>query len=105
MVLDKIVPTAAACGRLPAIAEAIENSTYTDEDRRETNALEAVRRYRFHHSCKDGQYSSAKVYRSVQAEPIASDTISPCAEDYRITWELFLSTLIQGCLSKTVSRF
>ena len=26
-------------GRLLAIAEAVENSTYTDEDRRETNAL------------------------------------------------------------------
>ena len=48
---------------------------------------EVVRLYWFHHNCKDGQYSSAKVHRSVQAELIASDAIPACAEDYKITLE------------------
>ena len=39
----------------------------------------------FRHSCKDGQYSSAKVHRSVQAELTASDTLPVRAEDYQIT--------------------
>ena len=54
---------------------------------RPEGSMEVVRLYWFHHNCKDGQYSSAKVHRSVQAELIASDAIPACAEDYKITLE------------------
>lgn len=54
---------------------------------RPEGSMEVVRLYWFHHNCKDGQYSSAKVHRSVQAEFIASDAIPACAEDYKITLE------------------
>ena len=49
--------------------------------------MEIVKLYWFRHNCKDGQYSSAKVHRSVQAELIASDALPSSAEDYRITLE------------------
>ena len=49
--------------------------------------MEVVRLYWFRHNCRDGQHSSAKVHRSVQAERIASDAIPSCAEDYKITLE------------------
>ena len=54
---------------------------------RPEGSMEVVKLYWFRHSCKDGQYSSAKVHRSVQAELIASDAFPACAEDYRITLE------------------
>nr|WP_326125976.1 type I-C CRISPR-associated protein Cas7/Csd2 [uncultured Oscillibacter sp.] len=54
---------------------------------RPEGSMEVVKLYWFHHNCKDGQYSSAKVHRSVRAELIASDALPSCAEDYRITLE------------------
>lgn len=54
---------------------------------RPDGSMEVVKLYWFRHNCKDGQYSSAKVHRSVQAELIASDAIPSCAEDYKITLE------------------
>lgn len=54
---------------------------------RPEGSMEVVKLYWFRHNCKDGQYSSAKVHRSVQADLIASDAIPACAEDYRITLE------------------
>lgn len=54
---------------------------------RPEGSMEVVKLYWFRHNCKDGQYSSAKVHRSVQAELITSDTIPTCAEDYKITLE------------------
>lgn len=54
---------------------------------RPEGSMEVVRLYWFRHNCRDGQHSSAKVHRSVQAERIASDTIPSCAEDYKITLE------------------
>ena len=54
---------------------------------RPEGSMEVVKLYWFRHNCKDGQYSSAKVHRSVQAELIASDALPACAEDYRITLE------------------
>lgn len=54
---------------------------------RPEGSMEVVKLYWFRHNCKDGQYSSAKVHRSVQAELIASDALPVCAEDYRITLE------------------
>ena len=52
---------------------------------RPEGSIEVVKLYWFRHSCKDGQYSSAKVHRSVQAELTASDTLPVRAEDYQIT--------------------
>lgn len=54
---------------------------------RPEGSMEVVKLYWFRHSCKDGQYSSAKVHRSVRAELIASDALPSRAEDYRITLE------------------
>ena len=54
---------------------------------RPDGSMEVVKLYWFRHNCKDGQYSSAKVHRSVQAELTAPDTLPACAEDYRITLE------------------
>lgn len=54
---------------------------------RPDGSMEVVKLYWFRHNCKDGQYSSARVHRSVQAELIASDAIPSCAEDYKITLE------------------
>lgn len=49
--------------------------------------MEVVRLYWFRHSCKDGQYSSARVHRSVRAELKDLDQFPTCAEDYQITVE------------------
>ncbi len=54
---------------------------------RPEGSMEVVKLYWFRHNCKDGQYSSARVHRSLQAELIASDAFPTCAEDYRITLE------------------
>lgn len=54
---------------------------------RPEGSMELIKLYWFRHNCKDGQYSSAKVHRSVQAELTAPDTLPACAEDYRITLE------------------
>ena len=52
---------------------------------RPEGSIEVVKLYWFRHSCKDGQYPSAKAHRSVQAELTASDTLPVRAEDYQIT--------------------
>lgn len=54
---------------------------------RPEGSMEVVKLYWFRHNCKDGQYSSARVHRSVQAKLISSDAIPACAEDYTITLE------------------
>ncbi len=54
---------------------------------RPEGSMEVVKLYWFRHNCKDGQYSSAKVHRSVRAELAASDALPACAEDYKITLE------------------
>lgn len=54
---------------------------------RPEGSMEVAKLYWFRHNCKEGQYSSAKVHRSVQAELIASDALPACAGDYRITLE------------------
>lgn len=54
---------------------------------RPDGSMEIVRLYWFRHSCKDGQYSSAKVHRCVRAEPMNPDRIPGCADDYRIIIE------------------
>ena len=54
---------------------------------RPDGSMEVVKLYWFRHNCKDGQYSSAKVHRSVGAEPKDPDALPACVEDYRITAE------------------
>lgn len=54
---------------------------------RPDGSMEVVKLFWFRHNCKDGQYSSAKVHRSIQAKQMAPDTIPTCAEDYEITLE------------------
>lgn len=54
---------------------------------RPEGSMEVVRLYWFRHSCKDGQYSSARVHRSVRAELKDPDQFPVCPEDYQITAE------------------
>lgn len=54
---------------------------------RPEGSMEVIKLYWFRHNRKDGQYSSARIHRSVQAELIAADTLPSSAEDYRITLE------------------
>ena len=54
---------------------------------RPEGSMEVVKLYWFCHNCKDGQYSSAKVHRSVYAEPKDSCQLPSCAEDYQIIAE------------------
>lgn len=53
---------------------------------RPEGSMEVVKLFWWKHNCKDGQYSSAKVHRSVKA--CSKDGVIPtCAEDYTITLE------------------
>ena len=52
---------------------------------RPEGSMEVVKLYWWQHSCKDGQYSSAKVHRSVHVTAKDTAAIPNCAEDYTIT--------------------
>ncbi len=53
---------------------------------RPDGSMEVVKLYWFRHNCKDGQYSTAKVHRSVQAA-LKENVIQPkSAGDYDLTW-------------------
>ena len=54
---------------------------------RPDGSMEVCRLYWFRHNCKEGQYSSAKVHRSVAAKPVDPDQIPACVEDYQFTLE------------------
>lgn len=54
---------------------------------RPDGSMEVCKLYWFRHNCKDGQYSSARVHRSVHAELKAPDQLPTRAEDYQITVE------------------
>ncbi len=54
---------------------------------RPEGSMEVAKLYWFRHNCKDGQYSSARVHRSMKAELKEGVSIPVCAEDYRITLE------------------
>lgn len=56
---------------------------------RPEGSMEVVRLYWFEHNCKDGQYSTAKVHRSVNAHLKNSNAIPTCADDYEITMDEF----------------
>ena len=52
---------------------------------RPEGSMEMVRLYWWRHNCKEGQYSSAKVHRSVQISLRDPDTIPLSIDDYDIT--------------------
>lgn len=54
---------------------------------RPDGSMEITRLYWWKHNCKDGQYSSAQVHRSVHADLKDPDTIPASPEDYTITVE------------------
>lgn len=54
---------------------------------RPDGSMEVVRLYWFRHNCKDGQYSSAKVHRSVNAALKNDEKLPSCLDDYEITLE------------------
>jgi CRISPR-associated protein Csd2 len=54
---------------------------------RPDGSMEVVKLYWFQHNCKEGQYSSAKVHRSLKVA-LKKEKVSPsCVEDYEITLE------------------
>lgn len=52
---------------------------------RPDGSMEVVRLYWFRHNCKDGQYSSAKVHRSLNVKLKDENTLPTGVEDYDIT--------------------
>lgn len=54
---------------------------------RPEGSMEIVKLYWFRHNCKDGQYSSAKVHRSICAELKDPGQFPTCVEDYRFVLE------------------
>ena len=54
---------------------------------RPDGSMEVVELFWWEHNCKDGQYSSARVHRSVKVTPKSEDTIPSCVEDYDISVE------------------
>ncbi len=52
---------------------------------RPDGSMEVVKLYWFRHNCKDGQYSTAKVHRSVHAQVKDGVSRPASAEDYSIT--------------------
>lgn len=54
---------------------------------RPDGSMEVVSLYWWRHNCKDGQYSSAKVHRSVKVVPKDPDALPFSVRDYTITLE------------------
>ena len=54
---------------------------------RPDGSMEVVKLFWWKHNCKDGQYSSARVHRSVRIAQKDTDAIPSCAEDYNIRLE------------------
>ena len=52
---------------------------------RPEGSMEVVKLFWWRHNCKDGQYSSAKVHRSVHVTPKDTVDLPSCVEDYEIT--------------------
>ena len=52
---------------------------------RPEGAMEVVKLFWWEHNCKEGQYSSAKVHRSVHVTPKNPEGIPTCVNDYEIT--------------------
>jgi CRISPR-associated protein Csd2 len=54
---------------------------------RPDGSMEVVKLFWFKHNCKDGQYSSAKVHRSLKVTLKQENILPSCAEDYEIALE------------------
>lgn len=54
---------------------------------RPDGSMEVVKLFWWKHNCKDGQYSSAKVHRSVKVTQKDAETIPSSVEDYTISLE------------------
>lgn len=54
---------------------------------RPDGSMEVVSLYWFKHNCKDGQYSTAKVHRSVNAVLKNPDKLPVCMDDYEVIYE------------------
>ncbi len=54
---------------------------------RPDGSMEVVRLYWWEHNCKDGQYSSAQVHRSLKVTPKVLDRPPESVDDYEITLE------------------
>ncbi len=54
---------------------------------RPDGSMEVYKLFWFRHNCKDGQYSSAKVHRSIRAELKSEGQLPTCVDDYQITVE------------------
>lgn len=54
---------------------------------RPDGSMEVVKLFWWWHNCKDGQYSSAKVHRSVRVALKNEDAMPSCADDYVISVE------------------
>lgn len=52
---------------------------------RPEGSMEVVKLFWWEHNCKEGQYSSAKVHRSVRVTPKNPEGIPTCVDDYEIT--------------------
>ena len=52
---------------------------------RPEGSMEVVKLYWWQHNCKDGQYSSAKVHRSVRVELKNGEMLPASVDDYTIT--------------------
>ena len=52
---------------------------------RPEGSMEVVKLFWWEHNCKEGQYSSAKVHRSVHVTPKNPEGIPTCVNDYEIT--------------------
>ncbi len=54
---------------------------------RPDGSMEVKKLYWWQHNCKDGQYSSARVHRSIKISQINSEAIPACFDDYQIQVE------------------
>lgn len=52
---------------------------------RPEGSMEVVKLFWWQHNCKDGQYSSAKVHRSIHVTPRVLDRLPASVEDYEIS--------------------
>ena len=52
---------------------------------RPEGSMEVVKLFWWKHNCRDGQYSSAKVHRSVHVVPKNTESLPSCVDDYEIT--------------------
>jgi len=52
---------------------------------RPEGSMEVVKLFWWEHNCRDGQYSSAKVHRSIHVVPRDTESLPDCVEDYAIT--------------------